>query len=403
MIREGYQQTAIGLIPCDWEVVKIKEVSQITTGSKNTQDKIEEGQYPFFVRSSNVEKINTYSFDGEAVLTAGDGVGTGKVFHYINGKFDFHQRVYKMSDFSENLNGYFFYLYFSNNFLTRIMAMTAKSSVDSVRMEMISEMLIPLPPLPEQKAIAEVLGDVDRLINACDKLIAKKRDIKQGAMQELLTGRSRLPGFSGEWGVKDIKEIVDNNRIPSGIYKEQKDYGNGTKIIKISDVFSNDFYIPELAQRVKLSYAEKSKYAVKTGDIIIALASVKLEGVGKVMLVKKLDEITTFDHNVALIRLKNDIESNYVFYILKSNLVRKIIASAATQVGTTFLKTSTILKFSIPLPPTLEEQKAIANILSDMDSEIEALEKKRDKYKLTKQGMMQELLTGKTRILRMKG
>jgi len=150
-ISKGYKQTEVGVIPEDWEVEKIKNVSSITTGAKNTQDKIDDGQYPFFVRSQTIEHINSYSSEGEAVLTAGDGVGTGKVFHYINGKFDFHQRVYKISNFNKKLNGYFFYLYFSNNFLNRIMSMTAKSSVDSVRMEMIANMQIPIPPSPNNK------------------------------------------------------------------------------------------------------------------------------------------------------------------------------------------------------------------------------------------------------------
>lgn len=136
-IPEGYKQTEVGVIPVEWEVDKIKNITSITTGAKNTQDKIDDGEYPFYVRSSIIERINSYSFDGEAVLTAGDGVGTGKVIHYINGKFDFHQRVYKISDFSEKIDGYFFYLFFSNYFLKRIMSMTAKSSVDSVRMEYI--------------------------------------------------------------------------------------------------------------------------------------------------------------------------------------------------------------------------------------------------------------------------
>ena len=127
-------QTKIGF-PEDWKIECIKNIAIITTGSRNTQDKIDNGPYPFFVRSQKIERINTYSFDGEAVLTAGDGVGTGKVFHYIKGKFDFHQRVYKISDFSEELDGFFFYLYFSNAFLKRIMSMTAKSSVDSVKMK----------------------------------------------------------------------------------------------------------------------------------------------------------------------------------------------------------------------------------------------------------------------------
>ena len=89
----------------DWQIDKIANLCSITTGAKNTQDKVEDGKYPFFVRSQTVEKINSYSFEGEAVLTAGDGVGTGKIFHYINGKFDFHQRVYCISRFAEKLNG----------------------------------------------------------------------------------------------------------------------------------------------------------------------------------------------------------------------------------------------------------------------------------------------------------
>src|SRR5690606_36493804 len=145
------------------------------------------GEYPFYVRSQVVERINTYSYDGEAVLTAGDGVGTGKVFHYINGKFDIHQRVYKISDFNDNKNGYYFFLYFSNNFYKRIMQMTAKSSVDSVRMETIADMKIPIPKTrKEQNAIANALSAADALIQFLEKLIAKKQAIKQGAMQELL-------------------------------------------------------------------------------------------------------------------------------------------------------------------------------------------------------------------------
>jgi type I restriction enzyme S subunit len=198
----------VGVIPEDWEQDSICNLASIITGSKNTQDKIDDGKYPFFVRSPIVERINSYSFDGEAVLTAGDGAGTGKIFHYINGKFDFHQRVYKISDFSDRLDGYFFYLYFSTKFYNRIMSMTAKSSVDSVRMEMIADMIVPVPPIHEQHAIAEALSDVDALIAALERLIAKKRAIKQGAMQQLLTSQIRLPGFSGPWKVKKLGEIA---------------------------------------------------------------------------------------------------------------------------------------------------------------------------------------------------
>ena len=191
LIKQGAMQEL--LKPKEgWKEDRIKNLAYITTGDKNTQDRIEDGQFPFFVRSQTVERINSYSFDGEAVLTAGDGVGTGKIYHYVNGKFDFHQRVYKISDFSERLNGYYFFLYFSNNFFNRIMQMTAKSSVDSVRMEMIADMLIPLPAKPEQIRIATILADIDAELSALETKLAKYKQIKQGMMQELLTGRTRL-------------------------------------------------------------------------------------------------------------------------------------------------------------------------------------------------------------------
>ncbi|PIQ58040.1 MAG: hypothetical protein COW00_17860 [Bdellovibrio sp. CG12_big_fil_rev_8_21_14_0_65_39_13] len=175
-----------------WSEENIENVCEVTTGSKNTQDRIEDGDYPFFVRSQTIERINTYSFDGEAVLTAGDGVGTGKVFHYIMGKFDVHQRVYRMSNFSEDVDGYYFFLFFSENFYDRIMQMTAKSSVDSVRREMITEMKIKFPEIREQKAIAQALRDLDQDLKVFEAKLQKARLLKQGMMQELLTGRIRL-------------------------------------------------------------------------------------------------------------------------------------------------------------------------------------------------------------------
>ncbi|HBC5914674.1 TPA: restriction endonuclease subunit S [Proteus mirabilis] len=190
--KKGTKQSILGEIPEDWEVDSIGNLISITTGSRNTQDRIEEGVYPFFVRSQTVERINTFSFDGEAVLTAGDGVGTGKVFHYINGKFDFHQRVYLMYNFGEIIDGYFFYIYFSNNFYDRIMSMTAKSSVDSVRREMIADMKMLLPTKKEQTAIATILSDMDKEIQVLEQRLNKTRKIKQGMMQELLTGKTRL-------------------------------------------------------------------------------------------------------------------------------------------------------------------------------------------------------------------
>lgn len=169
----------------EWEECNISTFAKVTTGGRDTQNKADCGLYPFFVRSQTVERIDTYSHNGEAILTSGDGVGVGKNYHYINGKFDFHQRVYCIYDFAESVSGLFFYLYFSEHFGERVMRMSAKNSVDSVRMAMITEMPILLPSLDEQKHIASCLSSLDNLIAAqSDKLDALKTH-KKGLMQQL--------------------------------------------------------------------------------------------------------------------------------------------------------------------------------------------------------------------------
>ena len=200
-----------------------------------------------------------------------------------------------------------------------------------------------------------------------------------------------------EWDMENLSRYVEDSRLPSGLYKEQTLYGRGTKIIKLGDVFKFDKFNPNVAQRAELTSEEKRSYSVSVGDIFIALASVKLEGVGKVMLVDELDEITVYDHNVALIRPRQKCNPKYLFYILKSSSIRTQVKMNATQVGTSFLKASTILGFSIPMP-ALEEQTAIANALSDVDNLIASLETLIAKKSAIKTAAMQQLLTGKKRL-----
>lgn len=194
-----------------------------------------------------------------------------------------------------------------------------------------------------------------------------------------------------DWSIHRLRNYVEEGRLPSGIYKDKNLYGEGNKIIKLGDVFGHDLFSPSLAQRVRLSREEVTKYRVKIGDIFIALASVKLEGVGKVMLVDNLDEDTVFDHNVALIRLSGSVDQNFICDLFKSYIIRNLVASRATQVGTTFLKASTILGFPLPLPPTKTEQTAIANALSDADAWIQSLTRLIAKKRQIKQGAMQTL------------
>lgn len=168
-----------------WADKKIEDVAKVTTGNKDTQNKVEDGKYPFFVRSQTVERINSFSYDGEAILTSGDGVGVGKNFHYINGKFDYHQRVYCIYNFSEDTSGKFIYMYFSQHFNDRVMRMSAKNSVDSVRMAMITEMPISLPRKKEQQKIAETLSSLDQIIKEQTSKIEQLKSHKKGLMQGL--------------------------------------------------------------------------------------------------------------------------------------------------------------------------------------------------------------------------
>ena len=167
----------------DWEQRKVSELCSISTGKSNTQDKSEDGEYPFYVRSPIIERSTKYLYDEEAVITVGDGVGTGKVFHYVNGKYDLHQRCYRMYGFSDELNVHYFYHTFSKLFYKRVMAMTAKTSVDSVRLEMIADMEIPTPTIEEQIKIGTYFDQLDHLItlhqHKCDELQNLKKYMLQ--------------------------------------------------------------------------------------------------------------------------------------------------------------------------------------------------------------------------------
>jgi len=376
----GFKATPAGAIPCDWDVVRIDKHASIKTGARNTQDAVADGSYPFFVRSQHIERINSYSFEGEAVLTAGDGVGTGKIFHYVDGRFDVHQRVYRITDFTERLDGKYFFYQFSTRFYDRIMSMTAKSSVDSVRMEMIAGMMIPLPDPEEQSAIAEALSDIDALIESLDKLIAKKRDIKQAAMQELLTGRTRLPGYEKEWETRrlgDISEIVMGQSPSSVNYNTG---GNGLPLIQGNADIAN-------RRTIKRIFTTQITKRGCEGDILMSVRA----PVGEISR-------ATFDiclgRGVCALRFPNDF--------LYHSLILLEPAWARYSKGSTFdsISSTDLRMVEIEMPSDGKEQETIATVLSDMDAEIAAVERRRDKAVAIKQGIMQELLTGRIRLVK---
>ena len=243
----------------------------------------------------------------------------------------------------------------------------------------IEKFLIPLPPLQEQRAIAEALSDVDALLGALDRLIAKKRDSKQAAMQQLLTGQTRLPGFSGEWEVKrlgDVAEIVMGQSPSSSSYNST---GNGLPLIQ----GNADIIDRKAIRRVFTTQVTKRG---KAGDVLLSVRA-------------PVGEVSRIMFDVCLGRGVCAVRSPTEF--LYHALILLEPSWAKHSKGSTFdsVNSSDVRAFEIRLPADLAEQAAISTVLSDMDAELETLEQRRAKTAAIKQGMMQELLTGRTRLI----
>ena len=337
MESKQMKQTEIGLIPDDWEVKKIKDFADVTTGDKNTQDAEENGKYPFYVRSPIVERINKFSYDTEGVITAGDGVGTGKVFHYAKGKFGLHQRAYLIYNF-KNTDPKYFYYNFSKNFYERVHSMTAKSSVDSVRREMITKMQIPIPPtLAEQQRIAKTLSDVDALISTTEKLIQKKKNIKQGTMQNLLTGKKRLPGFAKSTRTKmtELGEIPEDWEVKSlgDIFSIKHGYGfegqffsseNNQHIVVTPGNFKLEGGFQKQKQPIYYTGTYPDEFKLKPNDLIIMMTdlSKNSDTLGNPAIVP--DDGNDYLHNqrIGLIQIHNDsFVKDYIYLLLLQDIL----------------------------------------------------------------------------------
>lgn len=179
-------------VPTTWNVWKMKFLTRIETGNKNTDDAVENGEYPFFVRSDKVERLSTYSFDGEAILTAGDGVGVAKVFHYANGKMAIHQRVYKIFHFKKIL-GEFLYFYLRDNFYKEVIKLSAKTTVDSLRMPMLANFLVAYPSKEEQAELLDYIKEetstIDNLISKYQKQIDLMQEYRTSLISQAVTGK----------------------------------------------------------------------------------------------------------------------------------------------------------------------------------------------------------------------
>ena len=343
----------------EWEKGYFKDVCKITTGNKNTQDKDENGLYPFYVRSQNIERINSWTFDGEAILTAGDGVGVGKVFHYSIGKIGVHQRVYILSDFK--CDGKYLYQYFSSRFYNRVKRMSAKNSVDSVRMEMIADMPLYLPSVGEQHKIGKLLALLDERISVQNKIIEKLETLIQ-AMCDTLIGKETQ---------QVMLSFSDFGQSYSGLSgKSAEDFGEGSPYITYMNVYQNQIIDITDIGLVKIDKTEQHSL-VQYGDILFTLSSETPEevGMGAVYLGKTQPlYLNSFCFGIHITD-ESKIFPPFLAYYVSSQSFRKAVYPLA-QGSTRFnLQKSDFMekKFSFPV---IEKQRKIYSILDTYSDKL---------------------------------
>ena len=363
----------------EWDKCKFRDVCSISTGNKNTQDKIDDGIYPFYVRSQTVERINSWTFDGEAILTAGDGVGVGKVFHHTYGKIGVHQRVYILSDFKCDAN-YLFH-FFSSKFYNRVKRMSAKNSVDSVRKEMITDMPLSLPSHQEQVKIGYLLSLLDERIATQNKIIDKLQSLIKGLNDSLYA----------QYGDKVLTSFAELGTSYSGLSgKSAQDFGSGKPFITYLNVYSNNVINENDFQYVAIKNGEKQNI-VEYGDVLFTLSSETPEevGIGSVYLGKEKVYLNSFCFGIHITNMEVAFPP-YLSYYVSSTAFRKFIYPYA-QGSTRFnLCKADFEKASIKLP-TLENQKRIYSILSHIDSKIETEIQMLNLYNSQKQYLLRQM------------
>lgn len=414
-IPEGYKQTDVGAIPKDWKVKEISSISEVVRGSSPRpagSPKFFGGSYIHWLTVAsltNIPESSLYVSKTVGFLTqegakysrtlekgtliianSGATLGVAKILSF---RCCANDGIAALLDLSKDVDKLFL-CYFLNTKTREFREVIAPGNGQpNLNTTLIGLTKVPLPPtIEEQKTIAQSLSDVDALIAALEQLITKKRNIKQGTMQQLLTGKKRLPGFGGEWEVKKLGEIVD---IDSDNLKSDTSPKYSFNYISLEDVEQGK--LNNFSNCIFSSAPSRARRRIRKNDILVATVRPNLKSHLFVSFEMK-DLICSTGFTVVRCN-PLEICAKFIYYHFFANVIDQQFQTLLVGSNYPAVNSGDIKNLKIPLPPTLEEQKAIAQILSDMDTEIAALEKKRDKYKAIKQGMMQELLTGKTRLI----
>ena len=390
VIRKGYKQTELGIIPEDWEVVPLSSIASIERGKFTHRPRNDPafygGKYPFIqtgdVESSNgkITKITqTLNEKGLSVsklfpkriivVTIAANIGSTAITTF---PVCFPDSLIGIIPNNMNTEFLEYFLRTKKGYLNKTATNSAQKNIN---LETLKPLLIIKPDNDEQQKISSTISDIEKLIHSLESLIQKKKNIKQGTMQELLTGKRRLEGFSGEWEIKQLGKIIN---IEKG---EQLNKSNLT----LKDLYAvwNGGMEPS---------GFTNKYNQEENIITIS------EGGNSCGYVNfSFKKFWAGAHCYILNTPKPDLDKIFLFYALKYS--EKSIMKLRVGSGLPNIQKKRISQFEISLPPTKEEQEAISKILSDMDSEIQQLENQLNKYINLKQAMMQKLLTGEIRLV----
>ncbi|MBU3679733.1 MAG: restriction endonuclease subunit S [Candidatus Kapabacteria bacterium] len=417
-VKPGYKMTEVGVIPEEWQSIQLAQLGLFTKGQGIRKDEASSGSIPCVrygeIYTHHNEIIRTYnSFISATVAKTSKRLTQGDILFACSGEtkqeigkavaFIDESEVYAGGDIvilsPKSVNSQFLGYALNSAQVNRLKASRGQGdAVVHISSSAIRAIALAIPPLPEQRAIASALSDVDALIESLDAVIAKKRDIKQATMQQLLTGVTRLPGFEGEWEVKRLGEL---GRTYGGLTAKTKDdFGYGeAQYITFLNVMTNVVVDCNIFENVRVSASECQNRVLK-GDLLFNGSSETPDEIAMCCLMLEVVENLYLNSFCFGFRLHNDqdVDGLFLSYYLRAQPGRELL-KALSQGSTRYnLSKISFLNALIRLP-SKSEQTAIATVLSDMDAEIEALEARRDKTKLLKQGMMQELLTGMTRLV----
>ena len=420
-VRPGYKQTEVGVIPQDWDAVPIGRLGQFKNGINKGSEAFGHGS-PFVnlmdvfgvssIKSgdalglvdTNAVEQKTYDLKSGDVIFIRSSVKPSGVGLTAVVEADLPQTVYsgfliRFRDGGALDIGFKRHCFYSTAFRNKLIGASSVSANTNINQDNLRKLIIALPAsVKEQSAIATALSDVDALLAKLDALIAKRRDLKVATMEQLLTGQTRLPGFSGEWEVKRMKSLGNTYGGLTG--KTKVDFGHGkARYIPFMNVMTDTVIDTEWLEAVDVA-SDEVQNLTQQGDLFFNGSSETPEEVGFCSVL--LQDVTNFYLNSFCFgfRFNADAKINGLFFAywfrsVKGRETMAVLAQGATRYN---IAKSAFLKLELP-QPSQAEQTAIATVLSDMDAELTALEARRDKTRALKQGMMQELLTGKVRLV----